>query len=29
MGIKDIEWLDTGCGTGTLAGRLLGSEVSF
>ena len=22
MGIKDIEWLDTGCGTGTLASRV-------
>ena len=26
MGLKDISWLDTGCGTGTLAGRFLGSQ---
>ncbi|MBO7452459.1 MAG: class I SAM-dependent methyltransferase [Clostridiales bacterium] len=31
MGIKDIEWLDTGCGTGTLASRVFEyrDDVSF
>ena len=23
MGLKDINWLDTGCGTGTLCSRVL------
>ena len=26
MGMKDIDWLDTGCGTGTLASRVLASR---
>ena len=26
IGIKDIEWLDTGCGTGTLACRVFESR---
>lgn len=26
IGIKDIEWLDTGCGTGTLASRVFESR---
>ena len=31
MGLKDISWLDTSCGTGTLAGRVLaeGEDVRF
>ncbi|MCR5383775.1 MAG: hypothetical protein K6E72_03925 [Saccharofermentans sp.] len=27
MGTQNIDWLDTGCGTGTLAGGLLGNEI--